>query len=682
MAGLPMEVVRCAFPCSPDRWLHTPSNIRRSRRDVPSPTNTPFPRVSFFKKLFGAGKSPEPSAPTPADAAAASTPTDEPIKAYDKFGREILIPRHEWLDGVLLGQIRKEWDNPEELSAVISQSLRDGFFTEVEDAAKHLVAIDPDPARATTLLAVIHLQTGRPAEAERVLVACLKANGDSGIILTNLAKAQTALGRKDDADATLWRALENDPNQDNGLGWFMVLHREKGGRAAEQEALRRVAAIPRSWRARLWLARTALEDGDLEAALGLYHESLAMAPRPVPADLLSQMSGDLGNHGHIPEILNLAGPHFDVAVHGLTVGNNLIKACIDTGHLDAARDILRKLEACQYPAWRDTLGYWEGELQKSGLETEQMPSRDEIRLTMLQLQGPLWFIPDHATRRAVPERLPDSPHIVFLGSSFESESMGLEPSIQPSDGPGRISRALPLFLNETVHLHSDARTTTFMPWIANGGGGFGLFGSAWDPADLAQQAREMTAGKGGTPPADFLVGSHLVSTGENWKLKLDLVRTIDGRTVASFSHDFAEGAFHRIADQVTGELLAALSREAGTETRTPPAEFLIRGSELDHYLFRLEQTLAVRCGTIKGVPRGFLSNPGEILDGVVILGLQNPHHLPSRILLWRVLDGLKANEPELVQSMAEKVRGLQAECPLDPAEQESLDEEFRKILGG
>lgn len=638
--------------------------------------------MSFFRKLFGAGKDPGPVTPPPAPAPPpAAVSGGEPVRAYDKFGREVLIPRHEWVGNVLLPQIRKDWDNPGELAAALVQAFNDGFFAELEEAAERLLAIDPEPARAVNLLGIIYLQTGRPALAESVLADHIRQHGEDGVTLTNLAKALAALGRDEEARSTLWHALELSPNMDNAFGWYIATHRDSGGRDEELAALDRVAALPGSWRARLWIARDALETGDRGRALALYQEAFGMAGTPVPADLLVQMSGDLGKNGHVPDILNLAGPHFVAATHGIGVGNNLIKACIDTGHLDAARDILRKLEACQRPDWRDTLGFWEKELHISFLQTEEAPAIGDLRMTLLQLKGPLWFIPDHPAVRPVPPRLADAPHVAFFGSSYQAAHMPSAPEVQPSDAPGRMSRSVPLFLNEAVHLHSDARTTTLVPWITNGGGGFGLFGAPCDPAEMASQARAMTGAAGDTCPADFLVTAHLVISGENWKLLLDLVRTIDGSVVASLSHDFPEGGFHRVAGQVVTDLLAALHREAGVATRTPAAALVIPPAEVDHYLFRAEQTLAVRCSTMDGVARGFLSNPGEILDGLVGLCLRNPAHLPSRILLWRTLDGLAKIEPELVRSMAEKVRGLQADHPLEDSIQQALDAEFGKITG-
>ncbi len=640
--------------------------------------------MNLFRKIFGGGKCTDPAPPNtfkpPVLPATTPPPASvgEPIKAFDKFGREILVPRQEWIDNVILPNLKRVWNQPDDLAGFLITALGDGFFCEVEDAAKHLHFTDPTPSRGVSLLGIVYLQTDRPAAAEQLFAEYLRKHGEDGVVLTNLAKALSALDRDEEAVDTLWRALELDPNQDNGLGWYEVIHREKGGPSASMDALKRISALPGSWRARLWLARAELEANHLDSAVSLYQDALGMAPRPVSTDLLTQMSGDLGNHGHLPELLSLTSLHFDVETHGITVGNNLIKAAIDTGQLDAARTLLRKLEACQRPDWRETLGFWEGELTKATMEAHDPVPAAKLQMTMLQVNNPLWLKPDHATAALLPPREADAPHIVFLGSSYEAARMPSEITVQQSDNPGRMSRALPLFLNETVHLHSEARTTTLIPWITNSGGGFGLFGKAPDLAEMAHHARQISGGDGARP-ADFLVGTHLFVHGENWKLQLSLVRTIDGKTLVSKSYDFPEVGFSQIAADVCEDLLAALATEADITRREPPDGTQVSNSELDHYLFRLEQALAVRCRTMDGIPSGFLTNPAEILDGMVLLCLQNPCHVPSRILLWRCLEALKSREPELVKSMAAKVKLLQSEHPLDSSCQASLDEVLQRF---
>src|SRR5690606_39666138 len=112
------------------------------------------------------------------------------------------------------------------------------------------------------------------------------------------------------------------------------------------------------WRAQLWLARLALQQGHLAEAKDLYRQSLSVAPDPPPSELLMQISGDLGQAGHLKELLQLVAPRFVAPTHGLTVGNNLIKAFLETHQLEEATSILDQLYALQRSDWKDSLNFW------------------------------------------------------------------------------------------------------------------------------------------------------------------------------------------------------------------------------------------------------------------------------------------------------------------------------------
>jgi tetratricopeptide (TPR) repeat protein len=581
------------------------------------------------------------------------------------------VSRHEWLK-VMHHNLRSHWQQPDQLAAHIIQALQDGLVAEVEEAAKQLHRIDTTASRGATLLAIVYLQTQRPAQAEKLLRVHLAKHGEDGVVLTNLAKAEADQGLDAESLATLWHALELDPNQDNGLSWYEAIHREKNGQQGSLDALRRIAALPNSWRARLWLARHELAEGNLDAALVFYREVLDQAPRPVPSDLLMQLSGDLGNHGHLMPLLELTSPYFDQEVHGLQVGNNLIKACIDTGQLDQARTLLDQLQSQQRPDWRETLGYWEGELQKTRLTIEEPISNEQLDVTLLSLSGPLWLPEDHPVAAKFPSKSADAPHIVLSGSSFEKPRKSDRIEMGPTDSAGRYSRALPLFFAEHIALRSPARTTTLIPWVLNGHGGFAVFGRAYDDESIVEQARRAT--EQSTHAADFALYSHLIVHGENYTLRLRLIRCIDGRCLAEITHDFPEAAFHRAAPAVFAELADALGREA--DVSISDHRPTIDGAELDHYLFRLEQALAASCSTMEEKNAATLSNPAEILDGMLHLCLQNPKHLASRMLLLRTLRKLRKQQPALTTAMRPKIESLLCDYPIPSAQQE-LEQELR-----
>jgi tetratricopeptide (TPR) repeat protein len=203
-------------------------------------------------------------------------------------------------------------------------------------------------------------------EAEQILRSHIEQHGEEGYVVTNLAKVHAARNENDLAAATLWHALELNPNQEAAVGWFAALANERNGKNAMVEAWERVAALPGSWRAQLRLARTALESHDTPGALAFYRESLARVGEKVPADFLQQMSGDLGMHGLLPELLELTEPYFIPEVHGLQVGNNLLGANMELGHLHRARQILNQLRMQPRPDWKPHLSNLQTEIERKG----------------------------------------------------------------------------------------------------------------------------------------------------------------------------------------------------------------------------------------------------------------------------------------------------------------------------
>lgn len=283
----------------------------------------------------------------------------ETITVYDKDGGALAVSIEEWRNKVLPATIQKAWDDPGRLYQLIVQSLKDGFIDEVVEASERLREIDGQSQRSAVVLGIVYLRGNRLEDAGRVLEESLEKHGDDGAVLTNLAKVQKARGEDELSEKTLWRALEVDPNLNNGLLWYEAIYRERDGVDGGLDAMRRVAALPGSWRARLWLARAELESGNLEAALKLYEESFANAPTPVPTDLLIQVSGDLGRNGHLKEIIQIAEPKFDPAKHGIVAGGNLVKAHMELGNTDDAKRIIDQLKSLGRPDWKKHIAFLE-----------------------------------------------------------------------------------------------------------------------------------------------------------------------------------------------------------------------------------------------------------------------------------------------------------------------------------
>jgi tetratricopeptide (TPR) repeat protein len=206
--------------------------------------------MSIFGKLF---KNRDSSVQKDSATSSAFDPANDPnlIRVFDNFGRESFISKVEWRTNVLPGALKSHWDKPDQLCETIITALNDGFVAEVDRAAERLYQLDPNSSRNVCVYASVHLRNERLNDAERVLCSFLENNGDDGSVLTNLAKVFAARGETKKQNETLWHALTVDPNQDNALGWYEALARERSGEGAALNDLRRVAQHPDSWRPQL-----------------------------------------------------------------------------------------------------------------------------------------------------------------------------------------------------------------------------------------------------------------------------------------------------------------------------------------------------------------------------------------------------------------------------------------------
>ena len=625
--------------------------------------------MSFFGNLFGKKPEPRKEAParpfTPAKLppikSAPVDPSGDPnlIRIFDAYGREMFIAKEEWRKNVLPGSIKSNWNKPDELYGIIFNSLNDGFRSDVVAAAEQLYKIDSQPERGACVWGIVLMEEGRLDEAERVFRDFIARHGESGSVLTNLAKVFSKRGDSSKSEEILWRGLEVDPNQDNGMGWYYAIHKERGGEEAGQEALRRIAVLPNSWRAQVWLARTALQSKNLEQALVYYREVLSRVGKNVPTDLLMQMSGDLGNHGHLPELLQLAEPHFVIQTHGLQVGNNLIKAHLDLGQIEAARRIVNQLYALKRPDWNQTLSFWDTEIAKARLESTTAGQQQQLKMAMLTIEGPVWLKPSSPASELFRAKPPDGLSVCFLGSSAEKATNSQRIQYQLADAAGRMSRALPLFMAEQVEFNTNARIQTLIPWIAEEVGGFVLCGVAWNDQEGANYARQ------GEHKSDYVVIVHLKTQAEPWNVELRLVRTIDGKLLGNLTASFPSANPQTAIPELAKKLLGFLVEQAEVELQAPAPLYGVPGDQnFPYYLLRLEQLLAVRCSAMDGVRANFLSGEREIIEGNLQLCLAWPDNVGARLLLVQTVLTMKKVRPDILPEFKEKLTLLQKEKPL------------------
>lgn len=619
----------------------------------------------MFGKLFGKSKASDSKSDDPSRAPSLSDPATNPnmIRVYDAYGREMFVTKDTWRSSILPDMIKKAWRDPDQLYPILVQALSDGFEKQIGDAIHHLYDTDPEHGRAACLWGIFLLKDGRPKEAERALMGAMDRIGEQGYLLTNLAKVYEAQGASDRADHTLWHALEVDPNQDNAFSWYWAREKDRKGEEAGIDAVRKIATIPSSWRAQLWLARLDLAKRDTTQALALYKDALSRCPKPVPADLLMQMSGDLGNAGQLSDLLRLVEPHFRPEAHGLLVGNNLIKAHLDLSQLDAAQSILDKLYALNRPDYQQNLRFWDTAIAKA--RTEKVESPKDTSLGMLSVEGPIWLAPGSEGTSLFPTKDTSAISISVIGGTAELAEPSQTIKRQLSDTVGRITRALPLFLAEQIEFRTTAHAITLVPWVTeNRGAGFVLSGSPWSGKDIVEHAKRSGSG------SRYVMTVHLKSAQEPWSVEVRVLGVQDEKLLADFSSVIDAKHFEATIPQLALRLLDSLANQGLVESAEPPPLYQVpQGRHFGDYLLRLEQLLALRCASMEATQRGFLNNEREIIEGNIGLCVDNPSNLTVRLLLAKSLAALARVRPEIMFEFKPKLAALSRDKPIaDPSQ--------------
>ncbi|MEO8018396.1 MAG: tetratricopeptide repeat protein [Pseudomonadota bacterium] len=590
---------------------------------------------------------------TPISATSPDAAAERLIRVYDQFGRKVEIGREAWRKDVLLPNLQSSRDDPEALHSLIVAALKDDFGADVLEAARYLAEHDSQPQRGATVLGTVLLQLKDFPAARDVLERAISRYGDNAYLLANLARAYAAAGDDERAQQLIWRALQLEPNEEGTLNWMVGAANAKGGQDAVLAAYARAAALPGSWRAQIWLARYALERGDLGEATRLYEEALARAT-PVPADLLMQLSGDLGNRGHTDLLVRLTQPRFDLATHGLTVGNNLLRGYVELGMFAEARKLLEQLYSQQRPDWRDHLIHWEQKLDDAQKRYGEVTAPLEV--VVMKLEQPVWARGVLGFDSVLPAKTSAAPRIHFVcGSAEAHDDTGDKVVTQPTNDLGRVARALPMFLAEELYLRTNARTAFLLPWMKQGG--FILSANPWTRAFLPPDEQQ----------PELLVYTHVDARATPWSLKITIEKTQravapvvyeQAFTLQTAGHD-ALTLLYELIPRLT--LLVGLRREeANSALGTPPAELL------PGYLTAIEQALAIGLAARHSGGESFLHQERSIFDHLFDVAIHGDQLLRPRMLLVNALENETRRRPDIAREYLDKLALLQQRHALPP----------------
>jgi hypothetical protein len=209
---------------------------------------------------------------------------------------------------------------------------------------------------------------------------------------------------------------------------------------------------------RLLAAREKLEVQDLPGALAIYEELLAAAGER--ADVLVAISGDLGTHGHVANIIELIAPRYDAERHGPATGLNILQAYLTIRDADAAQHVLDILFALQRPELEERLHGFSNAIAEMIQDRHApldpgavMQIAEVAKVSLITISKPIWF---YGLETMADEILPPKEgrlrRIAFAQLALVEGYQNLNAALtKPEDELGRLSRAIPLWFAETFY---------------------------------------------------------------------------------------------------------------------------------------------------------------------------------------------------------------------------------------
>jgi len=508
----------------------------------------------FFKKR----KSPPVTPSLPPKPASESTLTTEQrlVSFVDAYGRSFQMPLEQWRRDILRPNLDAKWNDPEGLYSLIISALGDDLAPDVDQASARLMDIDPVVERGFVARAIVQLKLGRSKDAGATLRQAMAKVGETGVLLTNQAKVISAEGHQALAMSTLDRALELDPNQDNGLGWRVAELTETSGADAAQAYLRTLADCPDAWRPQLLLGQRAIKAGRREEGLAWFDQALTRAPHG--ADVMLAVSGELGKQGMLNDLVRRVAPLYDERRDDIRVGYNLLQTYVELGDALTGRALLERLFALGQPAFAQHLQHYAKTFDEMTVQAPKALDH-EPEIAIMQMKLPPWLLGMQDMEWAAPPRGQDRPRIVLLPLAATDESPEGVARSGREDERGRLSRTLPLFLLEQLVYCSDLDAALNLS-VADGHN-LVLFGRAAGDEELEFLAQDF----------DWAVEGEVAHLDEGFKVVCRLRRLSDRSTLKRVERSFKEQDIGNALMVMSGEILAAIgsATSSSIEPRVP-----------------------------------------------------------------------------------------------------------------
>ncbi|HEY8995455.1 MAG TPA: hypothetical protein VIM71_12375 [Lacunisphaera sp.] len=287
---------------------------------------------------------------------------------------------------------------------------------------------------------------------------------------------------------------------------------------------------------RLAEARAKLASRDLPGALAIHEEVLAVAGhRP---DVLVTISGDLGVHGHLNELIEFIAPRYDAQKHGPATGINLLQAYLATRQIEPAQHLLDILFALNRPELEERLfGFSNaiGELMAG--HDGVLPTAEQVagaapeeshKISLASISKPIWFYGlEEIAPHLIARKDGKLRKVAFAQCTLPGLADAMERAARPEDDLGRFCRGLPLWFAETFAVSAGYEATAAVGVSSRRH--HVLFPVEW----TAQNIRELN--ETSTGGLDYVVTSGLRNRNDDFELVLKIWEVKKFRELKQFT---------------------------------------------------------------------------------------------------------------------------------------------------
>ncbi len=504
------------------------------------------------------------------------------------------------------------------------------------------------------MLSIVYMKNSSIDKAEKVLKEYIKLYGKTGIILTNLAKVYYEQGSEERGLAALWEGLCIDPNQDNGLPWWAVIHADKYGKEGYINALKKASEIEGSYLPQLYLARHHLENKELDQAKELYSYILDIAEdKP---QTLYIISGDLGQNGYIKELIEIVDPIYDIYKHDLRTGLNLLQAYLHRQDYLEGQKLLNRIMQIHRPDLKDYLMDISNQFERIKNDRERIEIPEgEIKYELVSLNKPIWYYglksPDWILSKK--NRNKKIGFLVFSNSGIKEKNQA---SAEREDDMGRLTRSIPLLMLEIFLFFSDLEPTVFIP-IAAGIRPM-VSGQEWQKDFLHNLMREQHL--------DYLVSGDISPQAPVCKTKIMLMDKKNNSDLL-IENEFNEDSLEKEIIPIISDVYCKITGN-GQLNRIKASRDYYQIPEHEYaavYLTALGQSLMQTFVENQIVKYDSLWGERNILNWYLQMSLSMPENLIPRILFISGLAKSKAYGSEIYKEFKEQAIKLITDKTID-----------------